>query len=139
MKSTICKTYTYVIYIYVCVCVYMYIFYIYIYIYIIYNCPVTENRQCVQNVWMLISAVTWRTVYEHIVADVFCSKKSSSALLVQGQQSSLKGCLSSRHSTTCGDCNRKIYENTGSVCKTSQCWKMAYQMSIYIYNIYIYI
>ena len=29
-----------------------------------------------------ISAVTWQTVHEHIVAGVFSSKKSSSALLV---------------------------------------------------------
>ena len=31
-------------------------------------------------------AVTWQTVHEHIVADAFCSKKSSSALLVHEQQ-----------------------------------------------------
>ena len=29
-----------------------------------------------------VSAVTWRTVHEHIVADTFRSKKSSSTLLV---------------------------------------------------------
>ena len=33
-----------------------------------------------------ISAMTWRTVDEHIVADTFCSKKSSSMLLVHEQQ-----------------------------------------------------
>ena len=90
---------------------------------------------------MLISAVTWQTVYEHIVADVFCCKKSSLALLVQGQQSSLKGCLSSRHSTTCGDCNRKIYENSGSVQNVSMLKDGISNVYIYlyIYNIYIYI
>ena len=31
---------------------------------------------------------TWRTVHEHIVADAFCSKKNSSALLVPEQQAS---------------------------------------------------
>ena len=37
-----------------------------------------------------ISAVTRRTVHEHIVADAFHSKKSSSALLVHAQQASQK-------------------------------------------------
>ena len=55
--------------------------YIYIYIYIyIYS----ETQ---------ISAVTWRTANEHILADTFCSKKSSSALLVHEQKASQKGCL----------------------------------------------
>ena len=36
--------------------------------------------------WNTIRAVTWRTVHEHIVADAFRSKKSSSALLVHEQQ-----------------------------------------------------
>ena len=40
--------------------------------------------------WNTISAVTWSTVHEHIVADAFCSKKSSSALLVPEQQVSQK-------------------------------------------------
>ena len=44
-----------------------------------------------------------RTGHKNIVADVFCSKKSSSALLVLGQQISQKWCLSSCHSTACGD------------------------------------
>ena len=77
-----------------------------------------------------ISAVKWRTVHEHVVADAFSSKKSLSALLVHEQQASLKGCLSSCHSTACGDCNTKIYENTGSECKTFEYWKIAYQMSL---------
>ena len=34
------------------------------------------------------SAVTWRSVHEHIVADAFCTKKSSSELLVHEQQAS---------------------------------------------------
>ena len=34
--------------------------------------------------------MTWRTVHEHIVADVFHSKKSSSALLVHEEQASQK-------------------------------------------------
>ena len=33
-----------------------------------------------------ISAVTWRTVHEHIEADTFRSKKSLSTLLVHEQQ-----------------------------------------------------
>ena len=33
--------------------------------------------------WNTISAVKWKTVHEHIVADALHSKKSSSALLVQ--------------------------------------------------------
>ena len=33
-----------------------------------------------------ISAVTWRTVHKHLVADAFRSKKSSSALFVHDQQ-----------------------------------------------------
>ena len=45
-----------------------------------------------------LSAVTWRTAHE--------------------QQTSL-----SRHSTDSGDCKRKIYENTGSVCKRSEMLK----------------
>ena len=36
------------------------------------------------------SAVTWRTVHQHIVADAFHSKKRSSELLVHEQQASLK-------------------------------------------------
>ena len=67
---------------------------------------------------------------------MFCCKKSS-ALLVQGQQSSLKGCLSSRHSTTCGDCNRKIYENTGSVQNVSMLKDGISNVYIYIIHIYI--
>ena len=58
-----------------------------------------------------ISAVTWRTVHEHIVADALRSKNSSSALLIHEQQASQKWCLSSRHSTACGDYERTIYEN----------------------------
>ena len=34
----------------------------------------------------MISVVTWRIVHEHIVADAFHSKQSSSALLVHEQQ-----------------------------------------------------
>ena len=60
--------------------------YIYIYIY-----------------WKTKSAVAWRTVHEYIVADAFRSKKSSSALLVQKQQTSQKCCLSSRNSTAFSD------------------------------------
>ena len=37
-----------------------------------------------------INPVTWRTVYEHKVADTFCSEKSLSALLVHEQQASQK-------------------------------------------------
>ena len=39
----------------------------------------------------------WRTVHEHIVGDMFRSKKISSALIVDEQQASQKGCLSSRN------------------------------------------
>ena len=49
-----------------------------------------------------MSAVTWRTIYEHIVADAFRSKTRSSALLVHEQQASQKRCLRNRHSTACG-------------------------------------
>ena len=40
-----------------------------------------------------MSAVTWRTVHEHVAADAFCSKKSSSALLAHEQQAPQKKCL----------------------------------------------
>ena len=53
--------------------------------------------------WNTISAVTWLTVHEHIVADTFRSKKSSSAQLVQEQLAPQKCHVSSRHSTVCGD------------------------------------
>ena len=52
--------------------------------------------------WNTISAVIWRTVHEHLVADAFCSRKSSSALLVHEQPASLKRCLLNHHSTACG-------------------------------------
>ena len=87
-------------------------------------------------------------------------KNSLSALLVDQQPASLKWCLSSRHSTACGDCKIKIYiyiytyiyiyiyiytciyiyiyiciyicirPQAGSVCKTSEFWKMTYQRSL---------
>ena len=63
-----------------CVCVYIYI-----------------NIQ-----WNTVSAVTWQTVHEHIVADAFRSKKSSSALLVHEQHASQKRCLLNRQSTASG-------------------------------------
>ena len=69
--------------------IYIYIYiYVYIYIYIY---------------WKTKIAVAWRTVHEYIVADAFRSKKSSSALLVQKQQTSQKCCLSSRNSTAFSD------------------------------------
>ena len=57
-----------------------------------------------------ISAATWQTVHEHIVAELIIR-----ALLVHEQQTLLKWCLSSRHSAVCVDCKRKKNENTGSV------------------------
>ena len=36
-----------------------------------------------------VYAVTWRTVYGRVKADAFCSKKPSSALLVDEQQASI--------------------------------------------------
>ena len=33
-----------------------------------------------------MNSVTWQTIYEQVAADVFYSKKSSSALLVHEQQ-----------------------------------------------------
>ena len=42
------------------------------------------NRKC--NSETQISAANWLTVHEHIVAKAFCSKKSSSVLLVHKQQ-----------------------------------------------------
>ena len=50
-----------------------------------------------------ISGVTWQTVHDNIVADAFYPKKSLSELLVLDQQALQKWCLSSRHSTACGD------------------------------------
>ena len=44
--------------------------------------------------------------HEHIVADTFRSKKSISALLVYEQEAPQKWCLSSCHSTPCGDYKR---------------------------------
>ena len=67
---------------------YIYILYIYIYIHI-------------HTYWNTISAVTWRTAHEHIVADALHSKKSSSALPVHEQQASQKRCLLNRHSSAC--------------------------------------
>ena len=55
----------------------LYIMYIYIYILYAYTHIYTHIYSRTQ-----IRAVTWRIVHEHIVADTFCSKKSSSALLV---------------------------------------------------------
>ena len=66
--------------------------------------------------WNTKSAVTWQTVHEHIVADAFCSKSSTSALLVHEQQASQKRCLLNRHSTACGYKNG-IYMNTNRMCK----------------------
>ena len=40
--------------------------------------------------WNTTSAVTWGTVHEHIIADTFCSKRSSSALLLHEQQAPQK-------------------------------------------------
>ena len=40
--------------------------------------------------WSKISAVTWRTVHDHIVADTVRSKKSSSTLLFHEQQAPQK-------------------------------------------------
>ena len=48
----------------------------------------SSNHRC--NSGTQISAVTWRTAHEHIVADAFRSKKISSAVLVNEQQASLK-------------------------------------------------
>ena len=42
-------------------------------------------------------------------------------IYIHEQQAPLKRCLSSRHSTACGDYKRNIYENTSSVRKTSKC------------------
>ena len=42
--------------------------------------------------WNTISAVTWWTVHEHIVADVFRPKKRSSALPAHKQQAPQKWC-----------------------------------------------
>ena len=39
---------------------------------------------CIQ--WNTVSAVTWRAVHEHIIADEFRFIKGSSALLLQEQQ-----------------------------------------------------
>ena len=64
----------------------------------------------------IIHILTYSTV-----ADAFRFKKSSSALLVHEQQAPQNWCLSSSHSTACGDYKRKIYENTSSVCKTGTC------------------
>ena len=70
---------------------------------------------------MYLCIVKHNKCSEHIVVHFFCSNKSSSALLAHGQQVPQNLCLSSQHSTASGDCKRKIYENTSSVCKTSKC------------------
>ena len=57
---------------------------------------------CMYILWNAISAVAWRTLHEHIVADAFRSKKSSSALLVHERQASQKRWVLNRHSTVCG-------------------------------------
>ena len=69
--------------------IYIYI-YIHIYIYIDIYIHIFRGTQ--------ISAMAWRTVHEHIVADAFHSKKSSWALLVHEEQASQKWkwCFSSR-------------------------------------------
>ena len=64
--------------IYVCI-------YIYIYVYV-------SRTQ--------ITAVTWQTAQEGIVADLFYCKKNTLVLLVHKQQAS-QACLSSCHSTAC--------------------------------------
>ena len=53
----------------------------------------------------------WQAIHEHIVANTFRSKKSSSALLVNEQQASQKWFLSIRHATACGVSKINIYEN----------------------------
>ena len=73
----------------------MYIFKIYVYIYNIYTCilgfyhKITQLRVLTtREIYMTqntISAVTWGTVLEHIVAYAFYSKKSSSVTLVPEQ------------------------------------------------------
>ena len=90
-----------------------------------------------------ISAVTWLTVHEHIVAVAFCPRKRSSALLVHEQQAPLKWCLSSRHSLACGDCKREIYENTGSGVQnvwmlTGKSWKVIYIFCLFIFSFSIF-
>ena len=62
-----------------------------------------------------ISAVTWRTVPEHIVADAFRSKKSSSALLVHEQQASQKRCFLNHHSTAYGQKKEYVCEHKQNV------------------------
>ena len=62
------------------------------------------------NVETQISAVKWRTIHQHIVAEAFRSKKSSSALLLHEQQASQKWSLSRRHLTACSDYKRNIYD-----------------------------
>ena len=49
-----------------------------------------------------MSAATWRTVHEGIVADAFRSEESLSALVVHEQQASQRRCLLNCHSTACG-------------------------------------
>ena len=52
---------------------------------------------------------------------MFCSKKSSSALLVHEQQVPQKWCLSSCHWSPCGEYKWNIYEDTSTVRKTYKC------------------
>ena len=79
-----------------------------------------------------ISLVTLRTVYKHIVADAFFSKKNLSALLVYEQQASQKLCFSSHHSNHCRNCKGYMYDHTRSVPKTSECRKMIWDSLISI-------
>ena len=70
-----------------------------------------------------LSAVVWRAVWKHMVADAFHSKRSSSALLAHEQLTPQKGCFSCRHSiachqsTACGDYRKNIYESTSLQCQ----------------------
>ena len=64
--------------------------YIYIYIYIYTHTTISNECAIILLYWNTISAVTWKTVNENIVADTFRSKKRSSALLVHEQEAPYK-------------------------------------------------
>ena len=77
----------------------------------------TLNSVCYLHI-PAITAVTWWTVHEYIVADACRSKKRESAFFVHERQASLKWCVASRHLSACGYCKWNIYMRTQEVWAT---------------------
>ena len=68
--------------------------------------------------------MTWGTVHEHVLADAFCCKKSSSVLLVDGQQTSQKKYLWIAIQLLVVKKKQNIYVNTNRMCKAPNYSKM---------------